>query len=68
MHNEPKYPDVHVQLTGEDGNAFVIIGCVRRALRRSGASDEELAEFTEEATSDDYDNVLATAARWVEVS
>ena len=29
-----RYPDVVVQLTGEDGNAFAILGTVRRALRQ----------------------------------
>jgi hypothetical protein len=28
-----KYPGIHVQLTGEDGNAFSILGQVRKALR-----------------------------------
>lgn len=65
---EPRYPDVEVELTGQDGNAMVIIGAVRRALRRAGASQEELTAFTAEATRGDYDNVLATAMRWVVVS
>jgi hypothetical protein len=33
----PKYPNVRVQLTGEDGNAFFIIVRVAQALR-SGQS------------------------------
>lgn len=32
-----KYPNIHVQLTGEDGNAFNIIGTVARAIRSSAA-------------------------------
>lgn len=63
----PRYPDVTVQLSGDDGNAMFIIGKVARALRRAGAPAEDVAEFTTEATSGDYDNVLATAMRWVEV-
>jgi len=61
-----KYPSVQVQLTGRDGNAFAIIGGVRRALSRAGVSRKELDEFTDEATSGDYDHVLATAMRWVD--
>lgn len=61
-----RYPDVTVQLTGHDGNAFAIIGTVNRALRHAGHGDETKA-FTEEATSGDYDNVLRTAMRWVNV-
>jgi hypothetical protein len=52
-----------VQLTGSDGNAFAIIGKVKRAL----PSDVQ-AEFMAEATSGDYNNVLATAMRWVNIS
>jgi len=64
---EPKYPDVEVQLSGEDGNAFMLIGKTRRALKRHGVGDEEIEQFSTEATSGDYDNVIATIGRWVEV-
>jgi hypothetical protein len=30
----PKFPDVEVQLSGEDGNAYAVLGRVSRALRR----------------------------------
>lgn len=63
-----KYPQVKVQLTGEDGNAFFIISKVRRALKRAGASEEEVKAFCDEATSGDHDNVLQTCMRWVDVS
>lgn len=63
--SEVKYPDVEVQLSGEDGNAFFIMGRVRRALRDAGATKEELDAYTEEATSGDYDHVLQTTMRWV---
>jgi hypothetical protein len=36
--NEPRHPDVWVQLTGEDGNAFAILGRTARALRQAGLS------------------------------
>ena len=64
---DPKYPDVTVQLTGEDGNAMSIIGRVSRALSRAGVSPEEEKRFQTEAMSGDYDNVLATAMKWVDV-
>jgi hypothetical protein len=65
---DPKYPDVQVQLSGEDGNAFFIIGRVRAALRRAGVESKECDEFSNEAMSGDYDNVLQTAMRWVSVA
>lgn len=65
---EPKYPDVEVQLSGEYGNAFMLIGKTRRALKRHDVSDEEIEQFSTEATSGDYNNVIATIGRWVTVS
>ena len=59
------YPDITVRLVGEDGNAFIIIGRVRAALRKNGCSSSEVAAFTDEAMSSDYDNVLQTVLRWV---
>ena len=64
----PKYPDVEVRLVGEDGNAIFIIARVSRALKRAGVSKDEVSEFRAEAMSEDYDNVLQTAMKWVEVS
>ena len=58
--------DVVVQLSGEDGNAFFIIGRVSKALRRAG--HEDLVEaFREEAMSGDYDHVIQTAMAYVDV-
>ena len=65
---EPKYPNVKVQLTGEDGNAFSIIGRVRRAMRRAGLPSETCDTFSKEAMSGDYDHVLQTAMKYVEVA
>lgn len=62
-----RFADVEVQLVGEDGNAFAILGRVSRALRKGGATAAEVDEFMTEATSGDYDNLLATCMRWVSV-
>ena len=56
-----------VQLTGADGNAFFIIGTVGKALRRNGADKEYVEKFQEEAMSGDYNNVLCTAMKYVDV-
>lgn len=60
----PRYDDVHIRLVGEDGNAFSILGRVARALRRAGHGDV-VEEFHAEATSGDYDHLLATTLMWV---
>jgi len=65
---EPKYPDIHVQLSGNDGNAFGILGNVLRGMKRGKVSLEDQEQFRQEATSGDYDNLLQTCMKWVEVS
>jgi hypothetical protein len=62
----PKF-SVKVRLIGEDGNAFFILSKVKKALRNNGVSREEIESFMKEATSGDYDNLLQTCMRWVEV-
>lgn len=66
--SEVRYPDIQVELTGQNGNALVLISAVSRALRRGGVSNSEISEFATEAMSGDYDNVLRTCMRWVNVS
>ena len=63
----PKYPEIKVQLTGSDGTAFAILGKVSKALRRAGVSNEEIEQFTKEATDGDYDNLLRVCMEWVDV-
>jgi hypothetical protein len=63
-----KYPEIEVQLSGEDGNAFAILRTVTTALRRAGIAKEERDSFFDEATSGDYDHLLQTSMSWVTVS
>ena len=49
---------------GDDGNAFFIMGAVRRALRDAGYPPAALTAYSEESTSGDYDHVLQTALLW----
>jgi hypothetical protein len=63
-----KYPDVQVDLVGEDGNAMAIMARVSSALRRAGVSKEERDTYYAESTSGDYDNLLRVAMEWVEVN
>lgn len=58
--------DVIVQLTGNDGNAFAIMGRVTKALKRAGHGDL-VDEFRKEAQSGDYDHLLQTAMDYVVV-
>lgn len=62
-----KFPQVHVQLTGEDGNAFFIIGRVVKEMRRAGVSAEAIAEYQKDAMSGDYDHLLQVTMQTVNV-
>lgn len=62
-----KYPEVTVQLTGEDGNAFAIMGAVKTALRRADVPADEIKQYVEESMSGDYNNLLRVAMAWVNV-
>lgn len=56
-----------VQLTGEDGNVFSIIGRVSKALKRAGLKDKA-AEFTSKAfKAGSYDEVLQLCFDYVDV-
>ena len=65
---EPKYPDVKVQLVGQDGNAFAILGRVSGAMQKAKVPKSEIDAFIKEATGGDYDNLLRICMKWVEVS
>ena len=60
--------DVEVQLVGENGNAMAIMGRVARALKRAGASESQIAQYHRESMSGDYDHLVQTAMRWVNVT
>lgn len=60
-----KYPEISIQLVGEDGNAFSILARVNQALRRAGVDSAEREAFMAEAQSGDYGNLLRTVMAWV---
>lgn len=64
---EPRYPAITVQLTGNDGNAYAIMGAVRRALVENKIEKEEIEKYMAESMAGDYDNLLRVALLWVTV-
>ena len=48
--DQPRYPEVQVQLSGQDGNAFAILGRTTAALRAAGVPSEEIDAYFAEAT------------------
>ena len=60
-------PKPLVELTGKDGNAYSIMGRVRRALQKAGAPAEVLDKYYEESTKGDCDHLLSIACQYVKV-
>ena len=58
--------DLEVKLTGEDGNAFNILGKVTQALKEGGYSDL-IEKYEERATSGDYNNLLRITMDYVNI-
>lgn len=57
----PKYT-----LVGVSANAFNVMGYVQGAMRSEGMSQAEIEAFLEDATSGNYDHLLAVAQNMVE--
>jgi hypothetical protein len=58
---------ISVELVGQDGNAFAVMGAVTKAMRRGGCSNEDIENYKKEAMSGDYDNLLRVTMDWVDV-
>lgn len=58
--------DITVDWSRQDGNAFAVMGSVTQALKRGGRADL-IEPFRKEAMSGDYDNLLRTCGKYVEI-
>ena len=56
-----------VKLVGEDGNAFSVMGLVKKALKHAGADKEYIDKYLNAATSGDYDHLLVVSMEYVNV-
>jgi len=50
--------DIEIDLTGPDGNAFVLLGYAKQFARQLGYSKEDQTQLIELMTSGDYENLL----------
>jgi hypothetical protein len=65
----PKYPDVTVHLSGEDGNVFFLASACGRAARKAGVPGPEIEAFYREVMdSESYDAALRVMLRWFDVT
>jgi len=58
--DEPPRALPTVELVGQDGNAFAILGRCARAARLASWSENEIRAFTDDACSGNYDNLMTT--------
>ena len=56
-----------VKLIGQGGNAFSIMGRVKKALMLAGADKEYIDKYLKEAISGDYDHLLVVSMEYVNV-
>jgi len=56
-----------LKLTGEDGNAFFIMGRALGIARRAGWEKEKIDEFKNKVMSGDYDHLLRVCMEYFEV-
>jgi hypothetical protein len=59
-----KFPHIKVRLFAKD-NPTAILGRTIKAMRSAGVEQAEINRYTEEATSGDYNKLLAVTAQWV---
>jgi len=67
---KPKFPDAHIaiDLDGEQGNVFFIVGETRRAMKEAGALARHANQFNNEAMAHDYNHLLDVVERYVNVT
>jgi hypothetical protein len=56
-----------VKLSGENGNAFNVMGLVSEALREHGADKEYITKYFQESTAGNYDNLLRVAMKFANI-
>ena len=57
-----------LELVGNDGNAWAIMGNAQRVARKAGWSREKIEEVMDEAMEGDYDHLLQTMMKHFDVS
>jgi len=53
-------------LVGVDGNAFSVMGYVRKAMKREHKTSAEIDAYTKDAMSSDYDHLLGVSIEMID--
>lgn len=56
-----------VELIGQDGNAFAILGKVSKALKKARADKEYVDSYLHKAMDGDYDHLLSVTMEYVNI-
>ena len=56
-----------LDLSNVDGNAYAILGCASKAIKRTGAPKDYVDQFLAEAKSGNYEHLLDTVERYCDV-
>lgn len=64
----PKYSEIKIPLTGNNGNAFYILGMCLYAMREAFLPKPEQDAFLDEAICGNYTNLLVTCMKWFDVN
>lgn len=62
------YKHVKVNMRGVNGNVFMILGTVKKALGRAGVDPFHILVFMHRAQEGTYKDALATCAKWVTIT
>lgn len=62
---EPQFPSVVINISGPEGNAFMIIGVIKRVFRQAGL---DFGPVREDMMSGDYAHLLEVARRYVTIT
>jgi len=65
----PLFPNIKVHLIGQDGNIFLIISKISKALKNNGVSSTDRSQFFNEVTGcNSYTEALNKCCKWVAIS
>lgn len=57
-----------LRLSGQDGNAFMLLGLARRAARKAGWDDARWGAVQKQAMAGDYDHLMITLMEHFDVT
>ena len=60
LEKKQKTGPIEIDLTGPDGNAFVLLGMARKLARQLNYSPEEIHDLLSEMRGSDYEYLLQT--------